>query len=103
MKRAVAVAPPPGESETLIGDGRGRGRGPLPGVERVADRTAKTPARAVAEAVPRRSLARGPSFKISLGNALTLSPPPLVSDRETDSALDSPESAIADTERDKAA
>ncbi|MBL8259348.1 MAG: hypothetical protein JNM60_06035 [Candidatus Competibacteraceae bacterium] len=100
MNRAPAATPSPGERETLIGDVRGRC--PLPDVERVADRAAKTPARAAAEAVPHRSLARGPSFKISLGNALTRSAPPIVSEREMDSALDSLESAIADTERDKA-
>jgi 4-aminobutyrate aminotransferase len=84
----------------LIGDVRGRGL--LLGVELVTDRAAKTPADDAAEAVLYRSLARGLSFKISLGNVLTLSPPLIVSEREMDAALDILESAIADTERDAA-
>ncbi|MFZ1642630.1 MAG: aspartate aminotransferase family protein [Candidatus Contendobacter sp.] len=82
---------------SLIGDVRGRGL--LLGVELVTDRAAKTPASDAAEAVLYRALARGLSFKISLGNVLTLTPPLIVTDREMDMALDILEICIAETER----
>ncbi|NJM11243.1 MAG: aminotransferase class III-fold pyridoxal phosphate-dependent enzyme [Synechococcaceae cyanobacterium SM1_2_3] len=81
----------------LIGDVRGRGL--LIGVELVSDREAKTPANDAAEAVLYRALARGLSFKISLGNVLTLSPPLIISEAELNTALDILEICIAETER----
>lgn len=81
----------------LIGDVRGRGL--LLGVELVTDRADRTPASDAAEAVLYRALARGLSFKISLGNVLTLTPPLIVTDREMDRALDILEACIAETER----
>mgnify|MGYP000843975344 FL=1 len=81
----------------LIGDVRGRGL--LLGIELVTDRIAKTPANDAAEAVLYRALARGLSFKVSLGNVLTLTPPLIVSDHEMDLALAIVEEAIAETER----
>lgn len=83
----------------LIGDVRGRGL--LIGVELVTDRIAKTPANAAAEAVLYRSLANGLSFKISLGNVLTLTPPLIVSDQDMDLALEILEGAITETEREQ--
>lgn len=80
-----------------IGDVRGRGL--LLGVELVTDRTTKAPAHETAEAVLYRALARGLSFKLSLGNVLTLSPPLVISRAELDTALDILESCIAETER----
>jgi len=65
----------------------------------VTDRIAKTPANDAAEAVLYRALARGLSFKVSLGNVLTLTPPLIVSDHEMDLALAIVEEAIAETER----
>ncbi len=81
-----------------IGDVRGRGL--LLGVELVTDRTTKAPAHEAAEAVLYRALARGLSFKLSLGNVLTLSPPLVISRAELDTALDILESCIAEPERD---
>ncbi len=81
----------------LIGDVRGRGL--LIGVELVSDREAKTPANDAAEAVLYRALARGLSFKISMGNVLTLSPPLIISEAELNTALDILELCIAETER----
>ena len=81
----------------LIGDVRGRGL--LIGVELVSEREAKTPANDAAEAVLYRALARGLSFKISLGNVLTLSPPLIISEAELNTALDILEICIAETER----
>ena len=82
---------------SLIGNVRGRGL--LIGVELVSDREAKTPANDAAEAVLYRALARGLSFKISLGNVLTLSPPLIISEAELNMALDILEICIAETER----
>ena len=96
-ERALARLRVMRQRHPLIGDVRGRGL--LLGVELVTDRAAKTPARAAAEAVLYRSLARGLSFKISLGNVLTLSPPLIVGEREMDLALGILESAIAEVER----
>ena len=85
------------DAHPLIGDVRGRGL--LLGIELVTDRIAKTPANDAAEAVLYRALARGLSFKVSLGNVLTLTPPLIVSDHEMDLALAIVEEAIAETER----
>ena len=57
----------------LIGDVRGRGL--LLGLELVTDRGAKTPAADAAERVLYRALSRGLSFKTTMGNVLTLTPP----------------------------
>ncbi len=81
----------------LIGDVRGRGL--LIGVELVSEREVKTPANDAAEAVLYRALARGLSFKISLGNVLTLSPPLIISEAELNTALDILEICIAETEQ----
>ncbi|MDS4019809.1 MAG: aspartate aminotransferase family protein [Candidatus Competibacter sp.] len=96
-ERALARLREMRDRHPLIGDVRGRGL--LLGVELVMDRAAKTPARDAAEAVLYRALARGLSFKISLGNVLTLTPPLIVTDREMDTALDILEACIAETER----
>ena len=70
----------------LIGDVRGRGL--LLGVELVADRTTKAPAAGAAERVLYRALARGLSFKTTMGNVLTLTPPLIVTLAQMDEALD---------------
>ncbi len=69
----------------LIGDVRGLGL--LLGVELVADREAKTPANEAAEGVCYRALANGLSFKLSMGNVITLTPPLTVTEAEMDAAL----------------
>jgi len=63
----------------LIGDVRGRGL--LIGIELVSDRAAKTPAPNIAERVLYAALSRGLSFKTTMGNVLTLTPP-LITTRE---------------------
>jgi 4-aminobutyrate aminotransferase len=85
------------ERHPLIGDVRGRGL--LLGVELVGDRERKTPADDAAEAVLYRALSRGLSFKISLGNVLTLSPPLTITAAEIDAALNILELCIAETEQ----
>ena len=69
----------------LIGDVRGRGL--LLGVELVTDRAAKTPAKDAAEAVMYRALEKGLSFKTTMGNVLTLTPPLVITDAEMTKAL----------------
>jgi 4-aminobutyrate aminotransferase len=78
----------------LIGDVRGRGL--LLGIELVEDRDSKRPARAAAERVLYRSLANGLSFKTTMGNVLTLTPPLTLTDVELDRALDILEAALGE-------
>jgi 4-aminobutyrate aminotransferase len=76
-----------------IGDVRGRGL--LLGVELVTDRTTKTPAKELAEAVMYAALDRGLSFKTTMGNVLTLTPPLTITSEEMTRALDILDDAIA--------
>ena len=70
----------------LIGDVRGRGL--LMGVELVSDRDRREPAAGAAEDVFYRCLERGLSFKITMGNVLTLSPPLIIERGDLERALD---------------
>ena len=70
----------------LIGDVRGRGL--LLGLELVTDRARKTPAGDAAEAVLYRALSRGLSFKTTMGNTLTLTPPLITTGEQMDHAID---------------
>jgi len=70
----------------LIGDVRGRGL--LIGIELVTDRAAKTPATDVAEAVLYAAMSRGLSFKTTMGNVLTWTPPLITSHEQMAQALD---------------
>jgi 4-aminobutyrate aminotransferase len=81
----------------LIGDVRGRGL--LLGVELVADRETKTPAADAAEAVMYRAMDAGLSFKTTMGNVLTLTPPLIVTEAQMMRALDILEDAIAAEEQ----
>jgi len=74
------------DKHRLVGDVRGRGL--LLGAELVVDRESKEPANDAAEAVLYRALDRGLSFKTTLGNVLTLSPPLTVKQGEIDQAFD---------------
>jgi 4-aminobutyrate aminotransferase len=78
----------------LIGDVRGRGL--LLGVELVTDRDAKTPAADAAEDVLYRALDRGLSFKLSMGNVLTLTPPLVIAESDLMRALDILEACIGE-------
>ncbi len=82
----------------LIGDVRGRGL--LLGIELVLDRDGeRTPAAAAAERVLYRALSRGLSFKTTMGNALTLTPPLITSPAQMDQALAIIDACLADEER----
>lgn len=76
-----------------VGDVRGRGL--LLGIELVEARASKAPAKALAERVLYRCLDRGLSFKTTMGNVLTLTPPLIVSEEQMLRALDIIEEAIA--------
>ena len=80
------------QRHNIVGDVRGRGL--LMGIELVTDRDEKTPATEAAEDVYYRCLDGGVSFKISMGNVLTLSPPLVISQHEMDKALGVVEEAI---------
>lgn len=64
-----------------------RGRGFLFGIELVTDGEAKTAANDLAEAVFYRCLDKGLSFKISLGNTLTFTPPLILTEEQLEFAL----------------
>ncbi len=82
MKRALPA----------IGDVRGRGL--LIGIELVRSRGEKIPDDELAEAVLYRALDRGLSFKVTMGNVLTLTPPLTVGESEMMRALDILEEAL---------
>ncbi len=77
-----------------IGDVRGRGL--LLGVDLVQDRDSKAPADDLAEAVLYGCMDRGLSFKTSMGNILTLTPPLTTTADEMHAALDILELALKD-------
>ena len=79
-----------------IGDVRGRGF--LFGVELVTDPENKTPANELAEDVYYRCLEKGLSFKISMGNVLTFTPPLILTQAQMDFALDIIEQSISAAE-----
>ena len=81
----------------LIGDVRGRGF--LIGVELVTDRASKAPAGDAAESVLYRCLDRGLSFKTTMGNVLTLTPPLVTTRAQMESALAIVEECIAEAAR----
>jgi len=74
------------QRHALIGDVRGRGL--LLGLELVSDRAAKTPAADAAERVLYAALSRGLSFKTTMGNVLTLTPPLITTREQMGQALD---------------
>ena len=73
------------ERYPLIGDVRGLGL--MLGVELVTDRATRARATAAAEAVMYRALTKGLSFKVTMGNILTLTPPLIITREEMDRAL----------------
>lgn len=77
----------------IIGDVRGRGL--LLGIELVKDRATKTAASDAAEAVLYRAMDQGLSFKTTMGNVLTLTPPLITTEAQITQALDILEDAIA--------
>ena len=73
------------DRHAIIGDVRGKGL--LLGVELVKDRATMEPAPGAAEAVMYDALTRGLSFKVSMGNILTLAPPLTITKEQMDAAL----------------
>ena len=78
----------------VIGDVRGRGF--LFGIELILDSSDKTPADDLAEAVLYRCMDKGLSFKITMGNTLTFTPPLILTERQLDDALSIVEESIAE-------
>jgi len=70
----------------LIGDVRGLGL--MLGMELVLDRSTKERATDKAEQIMYQALDRGLSFKLTMGNIITLTPPLTISQEEMDRALD---------------
>lgn len=79
-----------------IGDVRGRGL--LFGAELVLDRGTKEAANDLAEDVLYRCLDKGLSFKLSMGNNLTLTPPLILTRRQLDAALTILDEALSEAE-----
>lgn len=83
----------------LIGDVRGLGL--QMGMELVKDRQTRVKAREEAEQVMYLALERGLSFKLTMGNILTLTPALTIQREQLDQAFDILESCIADVSRGK--
>ena len=82
---------------SLIGDVRGLGL--FLGVELVKDPDTRERAIDEAEAVMYAALARGLSFKLTMGNIITLTPPLTITEAEMNAALDMLEAAISEVEK----
>ncbi len=75
------------------------GIGLIMGIELVSDRDSKEPALESADRIMYRCLEKGLSFKTTMGNVLTLTPPLILTMEQMDAALDIIEDAIAVEER----
>jgi len=80
----------------LIGDVRGLGL--FLGIELVKDRQTRERASDEAEAVMYAALSKGLSFKLTMGNIITLTPTLTITREELDNALDIVEECIAEVE-----
>ena len=80
----------------LIGDARGLGL--LLGVELVTDRATRARATDHAEALMYAALSRGLSFKVTMGNVITLAPPLVITREEIDRALTILDECLTDVE-----
>jgi 4-aminobutyrate aminotransferase len=78
----------------LIGDVRGLGL--FLGIELVKDSQTRERASDEAEAVMYAALSKGVSFKLTMGNIITLTPPLIITREEMDRALDIIEECIAE-------
>jgi 4-aminobutyrate aminotransferase len=85
------------QQHELIGDVRGLGL--FLGIELVKDRQTRNRAEDEAEAVMYAALSRGVSFKLTMGNILTLTPALTITKKEMDTALDIIEESIAEVEK----
>ncbi|MFP6741599.1 MAG: aspartate aminotransferase family protein [Alphaproteobacteria bacterium] len=80
----------------LIGNVRGLGL--LMGVDLVDDRETRTPALEAGESILYRALNKGLSFKLTMGNVLTLTPPLTITESEMDAALDILDECLSEEE-----
>lgn len=80
------------DSHEAIGDVRGRGC--LLGVELVQDRDSRSPDADMAEATLYAALERGLSFKTTMGNVLTLTPPLITTEAQMHDAIDILDAAL---------
>ncbi len=85
------------DSHPLVGDVRGLGL--LLGVELVTDRVTRGRAADEAEAVMYEALSRGLSFKLTMGNVITLAPPLTITYGEMDEALAILDASLGEVER----
>jgi 4-aminobutyrate aminotransferase len=76
--------------------GGGRGLGLLLGIELVKDRATRERAVDAAERVMYRALEKGLSFKVTMGNILTLTPPLTITRQELERALEIIEECLAE-------
>ncbi len=86
------------KNHLTIGDVRGRGC--LLGAELVLDRDSKEPASDAADAVLYKALSKGLSFKTTMGNILTLTPPLIVTEDQMHKAMDIIEECLSEVESD---
>lgn len=84
------------DEHPIIGDARGLGL--LMGMELVRDRSTKERANDEAETVMYAALSRGLSFKLTMGNIMTLTPPLTITQTELDEALRIIEDSLKDME-----
>ena len=84
------------ERHKLIGSVRGIGL--FIGIELVKDRITREPAVKEAEAVMYKCLTGGVSFKLTMGNIITLTPALVITQDEMDFALEVIEKAISEVE-----
>jgi 4-aminobutyrate aminotransferase len=68
-------------------------------VELVKDRDSREPASEAADRVLYRSLAKGLSFKTTMGNVLTLTPSLITTRKDMDFALNAIDESLRETER----
>ncbi len=80
----------------MIGDVRGIGL--FMGIELVKNRSTRERATDEAEAVMYAALSKGMSFKLTMGNIITLTPALIITKDEMDKALDIIEECIAKVE-----
>jgi len=76
-----------------------RGLGLLMGMELVKDRQTKEPATEEAEQVMYSALGKGLSFKVTMGNIITLTPPLTITKQQTDKAMDILNECLKEVER----
>ena len=82
---------------SVIGDVRGRGL--LGGVELVLNQEEKTPANDLAEDVLYRCLSKGLSFKLTMGNVMTLTPPLIIKKGQIDLSLEIIDQSLSEAEQ----